>query len=59
MEQPQITRYNKERSPINSEVIKTPVQGHYKLRTGKEIRLRFGSSEDKSGKEAKHRPTGW
>ncbi|GAF81509.1 unnamed protein product [marine sediment metagenome] len=29
------------------------------LRTGKEIRFRFGSSEDKAGKEAKRRPTGW
>jgi len=29
------------------------------LRTGKEIRFRFGSSEDKAGKEAKCRPTGW
>ncbi len=29
----------------------------YKLRTGKEIRFRFGSSEDKAGKEAKRRPT--
>jgi hypothetical protein len=29
------------------------------IRTGKEIRFRFGSSEDKAGKEAKRRPTGW
>jgi hypothetical protein len=29
------------------------------VRTGKEIRFRFGSSEDKAGKEAKRRPTGW
>ena len=29
------------------------------FRTGKEIRFRFGSSEDKTGKEAKCRPTGW
>jgi hypothetical protein len=29
------------------------------LRTDKEIRFRFGSSEDKAGKEAKRRPTGW
>ena len=29
------------------------------LRTGKEIRFRFGSSEDQAGKEAKRRPTGW
>jgi len=29
------------------------------LRTGKEIRLRFWLSEDKAGKEAKRRPTGW
>jgi len=36
------------------------------LRTGKEIRpwppageFRFGSSEDKAGKKAKRRPTGW
>jgi hypothetical protein len=29
------------------------------LRTGKEIRFRFWLSEDKAGKEAKHRPTGW
>ena len=29
------------------------------FRTGKEIRFRFGSSEDKAGKEAKRRPTGW
>jgi hypothetical protein len=26
----------------------------YQLRTGKEIRFRFGSSEDKAGKEAQH-----
>jgi len=31
----------------------------YGVRTGKEIRFRFGSSEDKAGKEAKRRPTGW
>jgi len=31
----------------------------FSLRTGKEIRFRFGSSEDKAGKEAKRRPTGW
>ncbi len=30
-----------------------------RVRTGKEIRFRFGSSEDKAGKEAKCRPTGW
>jgi hypothetical protein len=30
-----------------------------KLRTGKEIRFRFWLSEDKAGKEAKRRPTGW
>jgi len=30
-----------------------------RVRTGKEIRFRFGSSEDKAGKEAKRRPTGW
>ncbi len=29
------------------------------LRTGKEIRFRFWLSEDKAGKEAKCRPTGW
>ena len=29
------------------------------LRTGKEIRFRFWLSEDKAGKEAKRRPTGW
>jgi len=29
------------------------------LRTGKEIRFRFWLSEDKTGKEAKRRPTGW
>jgi hypothetical protein len=29
------------------------------LRTGKEIRFRFRLSEDKVGKEAKRRPTGW
>ncbi len=29
-----------------------------RVRTGKEIRFRFGSSEDKAGKEAKRRPTG-
>ncbi len=29
------------------------------VRTGKEIRFRFGSSEDKAGKEAKRRTTGW
>ncbi len=28
-------------------------------RTGKEIRFRFWLSEDKAGKEAKRRPTGW
>jgi hypothetical protein len=31
----------------------------YQLRTGKEIRFRFWLSEDKAGKEAKRRPTGW
>jgi hypothetical protein len=31
----------------------------YDFRTGKEIRFRFGSSEDKAGKEAKRKPTGW
>jgi len=30
-----------------------------KVRTGKEIRFRFWLSEDKAGKEAKRRPTGW
>ena len=30
-----------------------------RVRTGKEIRFLFGSSEDKAGKEAKRRPTGW
>ncbi len=29
------------------------------VRTGKEIRFRFWLSEDKAGKEAKRRPTGW
>ena len=29
------------------------------IRTGKEIRFRFWLSEDKAGKEAKRRPTGW
>jgi len=29
------------------------------FRTGKEIRFRFWLSEDKAGKEAKCRPTGW
>ncbi len=29
------------------------------LRTGKEIRFLFWLSEDKAGKEAKRRPTGW
>jgi hypothetical protein len=29
------------------------------VRTGKEIRFRFWLSEDKAGKEAKCRPTGW
>jgi hypothetical protein len=29
------------------------------LKTGKEIRFRFWLSEDKAGKEAKRRPTGW
>ncbi len=29
------------------------------LRTGKEIRFRFWLSEDKAGKEAKRRTTGW
>ncbi len=33
--------------------------GSRAVRTGKEIRFRFGSSEDKAGKEAKRRPTGW
>ncbi len=31
----------------------------YGVRTGKEIRFRFWLSEDKAGKEAKRRPTGW
>jgi len=30
-----------------------------RVRTGKEIRFRFWLSEDKAGKEAKRRPTGW
>ncbi len=30
-----------------------------RVRTGKEIRFRFWLSEDKAGKEAKCRPTGW
>jgi hypothetical protein len=35
-------------------------KSHYNgLRTGKEIRFRFWLSEDKAGKEAKRRPTGW
>ncbi len=29
------------------------------LRIGKEIRFRFWLSEDKAGKKAKRRPTGW
>ncbi len=29
------------------------------IRTGKEIRFRFWLSEDKAGKEAKRRTTGW
>ncbi len=29
------------------------------IRTGKEIRFRFWLREDKAGKEAKRRPTGW
>ena len=29
------------------------------VRTGKEIRFRFWLSEDKAGKEAKRRTTGW
>ena len=32
---------------------------HSIIRTGKEIRFRFWLSEDKAGKEAKRRPTGW
>ena len=35
------------------------VNCRYLLRTGKEIRFRFWLSEDKAGKEAKRRPTGW
>ncbi len=30
-----------------------------KIMTGKEIRFRFWLSEDKAGKEAKSRSTGW
>jgi len=33
--------------------------GDSPIRTGKEIRFRFWLSEDKAGKEAKRRPTGW
>jgi hypothetical protein len=40
-------------------IILIPVIVGIIIRTGKEIRFRFGSSEDKAGKEAKHRPTGW
>ena len=61
-QQTQEGRYSRKNKEIGSEIIKLFPQ----VRTGKEIRpwppageFRFGSSEDKAGKEAKRRPTGW
>ena len=49
MERPQITRYNKERSAINSAVTKTPVQGHYKLRHLAERQTPINFGTDNTG----------
>ena len=52
----EISGYNHE-SPL---MIGVTAHSHdFLLRTGKEIRFRFWLSEDKAGKEAKRRTTGW
>ena len=56
--------FSAQRQPVNASIVHylsstAHVPLGWGFRTGKEIRFRFGSSEDKAGKEAKRRPTGW